>query len=128
MAVSEAPLNATLPGLASDQLTGHFSAVTSSTAPRMNEGDAIYYILLVFGIAGAVVVFKMLDNYSTQKTANKLPFDFFEREKAKKRKFFSFVKEAPALIMENRAVTRLDSISSTDNVPGESSPKTVDNV
>ncbi|XP_078088914.1 uncharacterized protein LOC144506536 [Mustelus asterias] len=126
MAVTESPLSSSsLPGLLGEQFPG----LSNSTAPRMNEGDAIYYILLVFGFAGAVVVFKMLDNYSTQKTVNKLPFDFFEREKAKKRKFFSFPKETPGLIVENRAVTRLDSISSTENVAGESSsPKAVDNV
>ncbi|GCB69248.1 hypothetical protein scyTo_0013944 [Scyliorhinus torazame] len=86
----------------------------------MNEGDAIYYILLVFGFAGAVVVFKMLDNYSTQKTVNKLPFDFFEREKAKKRRFFSFAKEAPGLIVENRAVTRLDPPPGAESAAAES--------
>eukprot|EP00061_Rhincodon_typus_P008927 g31988.t1 len=127
MATNESPLSATLPGFGGDPVTGEFSAVTNATAPRINEGDAIYYILLVFGFAGAVVVFKMLDNYSTQKSVNKLPFDFFEREKAKKKKFFNFAKDTPGLIVENRAVTRLDSVSSDENVAAQSSPKPVDN-
>lgn len=128
--MTEPAVNSTLPfGLVSQHLTMAYSEDSNSTASRMDEGDAIYYILLVFGFAGAVVVFKMLDNYSTQKAINRLPLDFFEKEKRKKKKLFGGHKQVPGLVVENRAaVAAFESSPGAEVVAGLDNTRTIQNV
>ncbi|XP_062905859.1 uncharacterized protein LOC134347461 isoform X4 [Mobula hypostoma] len=128
MELQESPSNSTLPGLVSHRLTVFLPEDSNTTASRMDEGDAIYYILLVFGLAGAVVVFKMLDNYSTQKAINRLPFDFFEKEKQKKKKLFGNAKQKPGLVVENRAAVGFELDPSAVSAASEDSSRTIENV